>query len=180
MELAAEYEDILKGGLPLSDIRTEGGGGTEMQHIQSEGEGVKKSQNSVDVTYGGPIGRQPPRCAEARLHQTEPPLVRLRRRGRLHPGGRRAHLRVGVENIAAIQVCVDPESLGLSCNNYRVVPSALGLGCIDLNIECSTVCLNLPGLMGIWQKRLGKMVENPNQSQPNPGPRPDGTLCSNP
>ena len=54
MELAAEYEDILKGGLPLSDIRTEGGGGTEMQHIQSEGEGVKKSQNSVDVTYGGP------------------------------------------------------------------------------------------------------------------------------
>ena len=35
------------------------------------------------------------------------------------------------------------------------VPSELRLGFVDLNIECSTVCPTLLGLMGIWQKRLG-------------------------
>ena len=37
----------------------------------------------------------------------------------------------------------------------------------------STVCQILPGLMVIWQKRLGKMVEDPNQSQPNAGVQAD-------
>ena len=46
------------------------------------------------------------------------------------------------------------------------VPSARRLGWVDINFECSTVCLILPGLVGIWQKHLGKMVEHPNQSQP--------------
>ena len=32
--------------------------------------------------------------------------------------------------------------------------------------------------MGIWQKRVGKMVEHLNSSQPNPGPRPDESLCT--
>ena len=35
------------------------------------------------------------------------------------------------------------------------VPSARGLGWVDLSFVCSTVCLILPGLMGIWQKGLG-------------------------
>ena len=34
------------------------------------------------------------------------------------------------------------------------IPCARGMGCVDLNFECSTVCPNLPGLLGIWQKRL--------------------------
>ena len=32
--------------------------------------------------------------------------------------------------------------------------------------------------MGIWQKRLSKMVEQRNESQPKPGLRPHGTPCS--
>ena len=35
------------------------------------------------------------------------------------------------------------------------VPFARGLGWVDLNLECSTVCPILHGLMGIWQKGLG-------------------------
>ena len=35
------------------------------------------------------------------------------------------------------------------------VPSARGLGWVDLNFECSTVCPILPMLMGIRQKQLG-------------------------
>ena len=35
------------------------------------------------------------------------------------------------------------------------VPSARGLGWVDLNFECFTSWPILPGLMGIWQKRLG-------------------------
>ena len=37
---------------------------------------------------------------------------------------------------------------------YRVIH--LVVGCVNLNFECSTVCPILPGLMGIWQKRLGR------------------------
>ena len=59
------------------------------------------------------------------------------------------------------------------------VPSARGLGWVDLNFECSTVRRILPGLMVIWQKRLRKVGEHPNQRQPKPGPRADGTLCIN-
>ena len=64
------------------------------------------------------------------------------------------------------------------CKAIQGVPSARGLGRADLNFECSTVCPILPGLMGIWQKRLGKMVEHPNQSQPNPGLRAHGDTLS--
>ena len=35
------------------------------------------------------------------------------------------------------------------------VPSAGGLGFVDLDLEFSTVCPFPPRLMGIWQKRLG-------------------------
>ena len=51
---------------------------------------------------------------------------------------------------------------------------------VDLNFECSNARSILPGLMGIWQKRLGNMgrvVEHPNQSQHNQGPRADETPC---
>ena len=44
------------------------------------------------------------------------------------------------------------------------VPSELRLGFVDLDFECSTVCPTLLGLMGIWQKRLGMMVEHRFQS----------------
>ena len=40
-----------------------------------------------------------------------------------------------------------------------------------------TWILSVP-LKGIWQKQLGKMMEHPNQSQPNPGLRADGTPCT--
>ena len=57
------------------------------------------------------------------------------------------------------------------------VPSEQRLGFVDLDFECSTVCPTLLGPMGIWQKRLGKMVEHRNQSQPNPGLSSLGTPC---
>ena len=40
----------------------------------------------------------------------------------------------------------------------QAVPSTRGMGWVDLNFECSIVCPILPGLMGIWQKQLDKMV----------------------
>ena len=54
---------------------------------------------------------------------------------------------------------------GRAVVNTQGDTSSRGKGCIDLNFECSTFC---PILYG--QKRLGKTVEHPNQSQPNPGP----------
>ena len=39
------------------------------------------------------------------------------------------------------------------------------LGLVEVDFECSNVCPILPGIMGIWQ--LDKMVEHPNQIQPN-------------
>ena len=36
------------------------------------------------------------------------------------------------------------------------VPIGCGLGCVDLDFECSTVCPILPRLMGIWQNWLGR------------------------
>ena len=50
------------------------------------------------------------------------------------------------------------------------------LGWMDLIFGCSTTCPILLGLMGIWQKWLAscsKIVEHPNQSQPNPDQQPD-------
>ena len=38
------------------------------------------------------------------------------------------------------------------------VQNELRVGFVDLYFECSTVCSTLLGLMGIWQKRMGKMV----------------------
>ena len=38
------------------------------------------------------------------------------------------------------------------------VPSELRLGFVDLDFECSTVCPTLLWLMGIWQKRLGRLA----------------------
>ena len=52
-------------------------------------------------------------------------------------------------------------------NFVQGVPSACGVGEVDLNFECFTVCPILPGLMGIWQKRLcswARWMEHPNQS----------------
>ena len=43
----------------------------------------------------------------------------------------------------------------LNASHIQGVPSELRLGFVDLDFECSTVCPTLPGLMGIWQKRLG-------------------------
>ena len=38
---------------------------------------------------------------------------------------------------------------------YSVAHLHANLGWVDLNFHYSTVCLILPGLMGVWQKRLG-------------------------
>ena len=38
---------------------------------------------------------------------------------------------------------------------YRVAHLVANLGWVDLNFDYSTVCLILPGLMGVWQKWLG-------------------------
>ena len=38
---------------------------------------------------------------------------------------------------------------------YRVAHLVANLGWVDLNFDFFTLCLILPGLMGIWQKRLG-------------------------
>ena len=39
--------------------------------------------------------------------------------------------------------------------SLQCVPPAHGLGYVDLDFECSTVCPILLGLTGIWQKQLG-------------------------
>ena len=51
---------------------------------------------------------------------------------------------------------------------YRVTHLLANLGWVDLNFDCSTVCPILPGLVGIWQKRLGKMVEHPKSMSTEP------------
>ena len=64
---------------------------------------------------------------------------------------------------------------------YRVVHLVANLSWVDMNFDYSTVCLILPGLMGVLAEaagQLGKMVELPNPSQPNPGSRPDGPPCT--
>ena len=39
-------------------------------------------------------------------------------------------------------------------NAVQGVPSELRMGFVDLNFDCSSICLTLLGLMGIWQKWL--------------------------
>ena len=39
------------------------------------------------------------------------------------------------------------------------VPFARGLGCVDFNFDCSTVCPILLGLMGIWLKQLETKIK---------------------
>ena len=65
--------------------------------------------------------------------------------------------------------------------NYKVSHLLVHLGWVDLDFQCSTICLILPRLMGIWQKRLGSRAgwrNNSNQSQTNPSARADGTPCT--
>ena len=38
---------------------------------------------------------------------------------------------------------------------YRVTLVVSDLGWVDLDFECSTACPTVPGLVGIWLKRLG-------------------------
>ena len=55
------------------------------------------------------------------------------------------------------QIKVNPTQVSNRVNNpvnaVQGVPSELRLILVDLNFECSTDCLPLLGLMGIWQKR---------------------------
>ena len=56
-------------------------------------------------------------------------------------------------------------------SDYQIqgVPCARGLGFVDLNFECSTVCPILLGLMGICHKRLGRCARRWNiQIKVNP------------
>ena len=52
---------------------------------------------------------------------------------------------------------IDPLIVQFSCliYLYRVAHLVANLGWVDFKFDCSTVCLILPGLMGVWQKRLG-------------------------
>ena len=64
---------------------------------------------------------------------------------------------------------------------YRVAHLVANLGWVDLNFDYSTVCL-IPawadGSLSEAAGQLGKTVELPNPSQPNPGSRPDGPPCT--
>ena len=42
-----------------------------------------------------------------------------------------------------------------SACTYRVAHLVADLGWVNLNFDYSTVCLILPGLVGVWEKRLG-------------------------
>ena len=54
----------------------------------------------------------------------------------------------------------------LLCKNVKGVPSARGLGLLDLDFEHSTVSPILLRLMGIWQKRLGNWARWWNTERP--------------
>ena len=76
----------------------------------------------------------------------------------------------------------------MDCNTHRLlrdrdqlkdvqgVPSARGLGWVDLNCEFYTVCLILSGRMGIWQTHLGCSARGWNPTQPTSKSGWD-TLC---
>ena len=59
------------------------------------------------------------------------------------------------------------------------VPSARGQGWVNLNFECFANSAWADGNLAEAAGQMGKMVEHPNQNQPNPGPQADGTPCTN-
>ena len=61
--------------------------------------------------------------------------------------------------------------------NYRVSHRLSDLGWVDFGY--STVCPILLEQMRVWQNgSWARWVKHPNQSQPNPGPRGDGSPCN--
>ena len=70
-------------------------------------------------------------------------------------------VREGTHEVGRVQlagvVLLRAQGLPVSgdCIQYRVANLVANLGWVDLNFDYSTVCLILPGLMGVWQKRLG-------------------------
>ena len=66
-------------------------------------------------------------------------------------------------------------------NAVQGVPSELRMGFVDLNFDCSSICLTAwaDGNFSEVAGQLGKMVEHRNQSQPNPGLSSLGTPCTN-
>ena len=52
-----------------------------------------------------------------------------------------------------------------------------GLRWVDLNFERSAVGLIPPGNLAEAVEQMGKKMERQNQSQPNPGQRPDEWPC---
>ena len=66
----------------------------------------------------------------------------------------------GVQHAERLSVGLKDTSLSASplliSDFLQGVPFARSLGWVDLNFECSIFCPILPGLMGIWQKRLGR------------------------
>ena len=51
---------------------------------------------------------------------------------------------------------------------YRVAHLLANLGWVDHDLNCSTLWLVMPRLMGNWQKWLGKMVEHPKTKSTQP------------
>ena len=65
---------------------------------------------------------------------------------------------------------------------YRVTHLLANLGWVDLDFDCSTVCLILLQLVGIWPEaaeQLARWWNIPNQSQPNTGLPGDWSPCTN-
>ena len=66
-------------------------------------------------------------------------------------------------------VFLSPSPTDNKVYTYRVAHLVANLAWVDLNFDYSTVCLVLPGLMGVWQKRLGSWARWWNsQIQVNP------------
>ena len=74
----------------------------------------------------------------------------------------------------------EPESVMIMLK-ICYVPCPRRLGFVDLDFECFTVCPTLLGADGNLAeaaRQLGKLVEDRNQCQPNPGLRGHGTPCN--
>ena len=121
------------------------------------------------------MAREPKQLPPQRTHVTSPPPSRHAvsqsafesdQKSRPSPTNERARLAT-LSHLAANFArswlscslpVIDSLQFGLFARHlllYRVVHLVANLGWVDMNFDYSTVCLILPGLMGVWQKRLG-------------------------
>ena len=89
----------------------------------------------------------------------------------LHSAMGGAHNGLGFAGQHHISSSVGSEDGAYHGNLHQYVPSELRLGFVDLDFECSTVCSILPGLIGIFQKRLGSWARCKTQKSKSTQPR---------